>query len=190
MAKHDGVKEEKATAIASGNEQLLFKANWADRLQNKLTDLETVQTIRLFIESGRLRVRKKSERDLGDPTFDKLVSLDVRRYWNQYSKVVAFCETAYIQCDFFIQPHIGHKGNLTAPESRIKGYSMGRFPDYICYYDAVADALLLKSDGGITDLRSSLDSLLENIFADHGHMTARGNEAIAAAIFRHIQLTR
>jgi len=64
---------------------------------------------------------------------------------------------------------------------------MSRFPDYIRLYDTVADALLVKSDGRITDLRDSLQSINANVFSDHGHMTATGNGAIATAMFRHIK---
>jgi len=48
------------------------------RLQNKLADLKTTQTIRLFVESGCLRVRKKGEAELIDLTFNKLVSRDAQ----------------------------------------------------------------------------------------------------------------
>ena len=187
LAKHDVVKKEKENTIAGGKKQLLFKANWADRLKNKLIDLEAVQTIHFFFESGRFRVRTKGRRELGDLTFNKLVSLDVRGYWNQYVKAVGVCETLDIRCDFFIQPHIGHKAYLTSSESRIKGYLMSRFPDYIRLYDTVADALLVKSDGRITDLRDSLQSIKADVFADQHHMTAAGNKAIATAMFRHIK---
>jgi hypothetical protein len=102
-----------------------------DQLENQLADLETAQTIRFVVESGRLRVRKKVDTELGDLTFNKLVSRDVRRHWDQYVKAVEVCETLDIRCDFFIQPHIGHKGYLNALESRTKEYLMGRFPDYI-----------------------------------------------------------
>ena len=187
LQKHVVVKGDKENVIASDHQQLLFKTGWADRLQNKLAHLETVETIRFFVESGRLRVRKKSERELGDLAFNKLVSRDVRRYWNQYVKAVEVCETSDIRCDFFIQPHIGHKAYLTAPESRIKGYLMSRFPDYIRLYDTVADALLVKSNGRITDLRDSLQSIKADAFADQHHMTAAGNQAIATAMFRHIK---
>jgi len=185
VEKHGVVKEHKS----SGSHQLLFKANWADQLQNKLIDLETAQTIRFFVESARFRVKQKSERELGDPTFNKLVSIDVKRYWNQYVKATNVCDTRTIRCHFFIQPHIGHKTYLTTSESRIKGYLMDRFPDYMRYYDAVAAALLVKSGGQIFDLRDRLQSIKETVFADYAHMTAAGNEAIAAAMFRHIKST-
>ena len=120
--------------------------------------------------------------------FSPLVDKGVERYLVTYEKVQRFCEEKNVPCHFFIQPFIGHKTPLTDAESRIHSYVNMKTPDYIRYYDAVADQIIEKGYNNIYDLRQSARNVDGDMLADPVHMTKLGNRIVAAAIAEKVRL--
>ena len=168
--------------------QLTVRANIAQRFLSKLSDFEIVQTVKYFINSARLTAGYVSDEEIPMNEFSVLVDKGVERYLASYERVRRFCEEKNVPCHFFIQPFIGHKTPLTNAESRIHSYVNMKTPDYIRYYDAVADQIVKKSYNNIYDLRQSARNVNGDMLADPVHMTKLGNRVVAGAIAEKVKL--
>ena len=168
--------------------QLTVRANVAQRLLSKLSDFEIVQTAKYYISRAQLTVGYVGGGEIPMNEFSPLVDKGVERYLVTYEKVQRFCEEKNVPCQFFIQPFIGHKTPLTDAESRIHSYVNMKTPDYIRYYDAVADQIIEKGYNNIYDLRQSARNVDGDMLADPVHMTKLGNRIVAAAISEKVKL--
>jgi hypothetical protein len=168
--------------------QLIVRANIAQRFLSKLSDFEIVQTAKYFINSARLTASHVSDEEIPMTEFSALVDKGVERYLTTYEKVRRFCEEKNVPCHFFIQPFIGHKTPLTDAESRIHSYVNMKTPDYIRYYDAVADQIFKKNYNNIYDLRQSIQNVDGEMLADAVHMTKLGNRVVSGAMAEKVKL--
>ena len=170
--------------------QLVVRAGYTKKLLAKLIDFEVVQTLKYLIAKAELSSYINAEREIPTDIFQDLVVAGANRYLRSYRDATELCERNKLRCDFFIQPFIGHKVHLTPEEKRILSYVNKKTPDYVRFYDAVADVLLKKDFANIHDLRESIREITTDAFADPVHMTKEGHHAVAQAMFEILRSAR
>ena len=170
--------------------QLVVRASYTQKLLAKLVDFEIVQTLKYLIAKAELSSYIKAEREIPTDIFQDLVVAGADRYVRSYRDATELCERNKLRCDFFIQPFIGHKLHLTPEEKRILSYVNKKTPDYVRFYDAVADMVLKKDFANIHDLRGSIREMTIDALADPVHMTKEGHHAVAQAMFEILKPVR
>jgi len=170
--------------------QLVVRASYTQKLLRKLIDFEIVQTLKYLIVKAELSSYIKAEREIPTDIFQDLVVAGADRYLRSYRDATELCERNKLRCDFFIQPFIGHKLHLTPEEKRILSYVNKKTPDYVRFYDAVADNILKKNFANIHDLRGSIREMTIDALADPVHMTKEGHYAVAQAMFEILKPVR
>lgn len=175
------IMEEQGASDENRGSYVRLASIW-ERLLLKIRDFEIVQSIKFLVVEMAILASAGNKRTQQTVAADLDVQRSATYYLDSYREMNRFCEEQELKCDFFLQPFIAHKEEMSNPEKRILNVLKKKIPRYVDHYNRTVDAIMGERNHNIHDLRGAIKRGPMEVFTDAVHVNSRGNSQIADAL--------